>query len=720
MGYHVYTEKLSKSMVNKIKNYSNLYVITKSSCLVYKDANLNNMVANIKSGTAMKVSKVTYVNSNTIKIKITVNNKYRSVYLKYAQNIVYLGYDGSSNPISGHSTSYKNATPLNNAAGNINTDRVLKDYENFTTEAKKDNEKKDNATEAQENASAAATTNSNSTSSTSSSNSGGYSTDPANTKLQGNFYPINWSETNSSLRNNDYYNVSNVGLTLDKLRGIFGLPYQFLTTTDCRVNFENQTENEDIQNQGNFGVTYGDKIASRMPLLYMTPCNTNFMASTNAKARESLMGDVISWGASNDNDNLSRLTEDYSGKLYSTQPAFAEYFKYVNPMCRTCAIMLGLNKGLVGENEKVYPDEYYKIDGIDIENYNWSMNKGSEYTMYEEPEEEEEEKDDTKTDEEKKEEKKPEYVSDFVQSTGLKEFQSMIYYNSCIPFYINSETSFSETITNETTESSIASFVNGLSDKAREIQFILGTGKAALGEAIDAAQEALAASREAVDRMVKNLDNGNNIFGTLWNSFKSIVTGGRMMFPNIWLNSSFSRNYEINIKLTTPSFDKRSWYLNIAVPLCHLLGFVLPRGEYPNTYNSPFLVKAFYKGMFNIDMGLITNMSIKKGKEGGWTRDGLPTVVDVSFTITDLYQALSMTPEGDFYVGHTLQNISEMDYLANLCGVNINEPDTFRMIAMYETFQLENRFLDIPQNISNQFSNFISNKLSNAYTNFWY
>lgn len=92
----------------------------------------------------------------------------------------------------------------------------------------------------------------------------------------------------------------------------------------------------------------------------------------------------------------------------------------------------------------------------------------------------------------------------------------------------------------------------------------------------------------------------------------------------------------------------------------------------------------------------------------------------MSFTITDLYQALSMTPEGDFYVGHTLQNISEMDYLANLCGVNINEPDTFRMIAMYETFQLENRFLDIPQNISNQFSNFISNKLSNAYTNFWY
>ena len=35
-------------------------------------------------------------------------------------------------------------------------------------------------------------------------------------------------------------------------------------------------------------------------------------------------------------------------------------------------------------------------------------------------------------------------------------------------------------------------------------------------------------------------------------------------------------------------------------------------------------------------MGLMS-MSLQKGSEGGWTVDGLPTTVDVSIEIKDLY-----------------------------------------------------------------------------------
>ena len=150
------------------------------------------------------------------------------------------------------------------------------------------------------------------------------------------------------------------------------------------------------------------------------------------------------------------------------------------------------------------------------------------------------------------------------------------------------------------------------------------------------------------------------------------------------------------------------------------MALCLPRSEYTNSYTTPFLVRGFYKGMFNIDMGIITEMSFQKGKDGGWTKDGLPTVVEVSFTIQDLYSALSMTSEGNMYKGITLQNISELDYIANLCGVNINEPDTWRMIDFWITFNIKNKILDFVPDLKMDLQNAITNKIEKLYTNLWF
>jgi hypothetical protein len=143
-----------------------------------------------------------------------------------------------------------------------------------------------------------------------------------------------------------------------------------------------------------------------------------------------------------------------------------------------------------------------------------------------------------------------------------------------------------------------------------------------------------------------------------------------------------------------------------------------PLGEFQNGYTSPFIIKAFYKGMFNIDMGIITEMTFTKGKEGGWTKDCLPTVVDVSFTIQDLYSTLSLTPAGSLLKSNTMQNIAEMDYLANTCGVNINEPDVLRMVNMFVTFNIKNVFMDVPTNITTGLGNVLSNKISKIYQSF--
>ena len=181
--------------------------------------------------------------------------------------------------------------------------------------------------------------------------------------------------------------------------------------------------------------------------------------------------------------------------------------------------------------------------------------------------------------------------------------------------------------------------------------------------------------------------SGGSLIGTITHSFDTIIAGGKLIFPEIWSDSQFSRDYPINIKLVSPDNDDYSIYVNIIVPLLHLLGFALPRGTGPSAFVSPYLIRCAYKGMFNVDMGIISSMSITKGAECSWNHRGMPTSVNVSFTIKELYNifALANNESGNYKLA---ENSIMMDYIGNLCGININEPDLARTITYHGLMQL--------------------------------
>lgn len=512
-----------------------------------------------------------------------------------------------------------------------------------------------------------------------------------------------FGEYKDAIENNGVINYQN-------LRNIFGAPYQFLPSTDCRL-YDGFSDNLEAA-----GYEFVEKILSRMPLLYITPGNTSFMGGTASTDNKKTL--LLSSHEGDDNGSLEAMLSDYTGKLYTITPAYTEYFNYVNPMCRAGAIFLEIDNKTPFES------------GLKLRDMHWGVNEGQTYEIFIEEdttEEEETTEDEEPKEEDKKEEtepEKPKYEETYQFQKSLSEtfedFQKMIYYRNAIPFYINSDASFQDSFSNETTESSLSSTINALSDKAREIQFLLGTASSAVGEAFDKVDGTLSEIKKQINNIVDKVAGGNSIFTTIANSVKTIVSGGRMLFPQIWSNSTFSRSYNISIKLTTPSNDRLSWWLNIYVPLCHLMALVLPRSEYVNSYTTPFIIKAFYKGMFNIDMGIITEMTFNKGKEGSWTKDALPTVVEVSMTIQDLYSSMGMTSTGSMFKGKTLQNIAEMDYVANLCGININEPDMFRMVKLWATFSVENRIHDFLPNLSMNIKESVSKNLMNLYNNFWF
>lgn len=425
---------------------------------------------------------------------------------------------------------------------------------------------------------------------------------------------------NDYLINNKKNKASLASAFLTNVRGIHGLPYQFLASADRRLP------------GSNFGRKYSERIIARMPLLLLTPGAPKFMSSYSQKDKENLLKYMLN----KEKSLIEQLTNNTDGdsKFYTFEFAYKQYYSCVNPMLQRIARFLNIQDRT--------------IDGKPLDRYSWEN-----YT-----------------------------------NEALKGFVSN---RESVAFYIDSDTQISESFSNNTGESTLAQTVNGLSDMGREIQFLLGGAAGVEFEALKEENrgEVLADFDSFADKYARLIPK--NLMNKLSNGFLTVASGGKMIFPEIWQDSEFSRSYDISIKLSTPEADNFSWFMNIAVPLIHLICLVAPRQLGANGYQSPFLVRGYYKGFFNCDMGIITQMNIQKGDKGKWTTNGLPTVVDVNFSLKDLYQIMTITQ--DDKVIDLLKNTALLDYLANMCGININKPDILRTLDIYYT-QLTNKVID--------------------------
>lgn len=417
------------------------------------------------------------------------------------------------------------------------------------------------------------------------------------------------------------------------LSGIYGLPYQFPETVDMRTSEITNGGNE--KNKSHFGIYYSRRILERMPLLMMSPGRVDFMKGSSDSDKLPVIESLLSGGASTISEFLKKPAKYYSFSYQSDQ-----YWEYVNTMNNACAIYLGIQ------------DEQITINGVGptaLGSFKWedvTNNKLDSYIMSSE-----------------------DYVCFYCDATSTKN----------------------EDFSNSTTESQIASSINSYSDKAKEARFILGAATGAKTSFLDESNIDNITSK--IDDIADEYLHHSQLFKDLGKDFAIIATGGKLLFPEIWSDSEFSQSFDVNIKLRCPCPNPLQWYLDIIVPLNHLIAFTMPRTPYgkntagadfgntANGYVSPFLVRAFYKGLFNCDMGIVTSLSIQKGKEGSWTLDGLPSEVDVSMTIKDLYNIMVMTP--DSKPATFISNTCFLNYIANSCGISINKPDIERSIDLY-------------------------------------
>lgn len=169
----------------------------------------------------------------------------------------------------------------------------------------------------------------------------------------------------------------------------------------------------------------------------------------------------------------------------------------------------------------------------------------------------------------------------------------------------------------------------------------------------------------------------------------AILTDGSgfIDIPEVWKGSSFSKSYSFNIQLRARYGDPTSIFQSIYIPLLMLLAAALPRSVGDNMYTSPFLINAYCKGKFAVPCGMITDMSISRGKdEFGWSSTNLPTAIDVSFSIKDLSPAVFLSMQDIGFFDTFSRNTSLMEYLDTLSALGIQErlylmPKSMRKLA---------------------------------------
>lgn len=251
-----------------------------------------------------------------------------------------------------------------------------------------------------------------------------------------------------------------------------------------------------------------------------------------------------------------------------------------------------------------------------------------------------------------------------------------------VGFRVEKNDQATDSFSNSTQDSVLQQRLNGEVQKSRDANLNEANGEGLLANALKIGKK-ISNAKAALDKLL-----GGDINSTI-----AYLAAGNGYFdlPKQWGGSAgISRSLSFTMKLRAKTGgDNVSIFQSIMVPLAMLMAAALPRATGDATYTSPFLVRAFCKGMYSIPAGIITSLSINRGaSEFGWTLNRLPTVVDVNFTIEDLSPMifLGLTGSGlNIFQQAFLNNTKMHEYLSTLTGIGLKE-------RYYKLNQLKRRF----------------------------
>lgn len=279
---------------------------------------------------------------------------------------------------------------------------------------------------------------------------------------------------------------------------------------------------------------------------------------------------------------------------------------------------------------------------------------------------------------------------------------------TCVEFMVEPQ-AVTESLSNKTGSSLVEQGIDALRESiGSEIGWITNShaDTGMIGGMMEFLGSGLETATTAVAGMAEGLTGG--FVGGLFSGAVASVKGQKMIYPEIYKSSDSKMNTNFEIILSSPYGDVYNYYMNIIVPLMHLIALAAPRMVTANTVSSPYIVQAYIPGTYTCQLGIISEMNITKNPNGNRVSvNGFPLEVKVTFTIKELYNALSISPANDpasFLFNETLN-----DYMANLSGL-IPSIDTY-------TKQREATFYALEEYIKNGWTEDIASVVGEKFEN---
>lgn len=488
------------------------------------------------------------------------------------------------------------------------------------------------------------------------------------------YYGFNPIEAQKQLMEN--LEKNNAG-DLDKQNTkIFGLPHQFLETADFRVDSNN-----------NFGYCFAKEIYLERPMVTLIPGKPNYLPDYSAADKEMFQKLLNDDDYENSKSLLGKLIEgNEESRYYDFVSDYKSYIKYVNLMCRAAAIFLDIG-GEIGPDGKTPYNLYNWANYQSFSDYKYTSG-GIDDDIFDL---------DTAINDRQQNNRETLY-NDLV--VGEKTF---------VNFIVDPSSSVTENIGNVTQKSQLEGAFDSMEGIVKEATMFMNS----MSEDLGTFQSYITKAGEKI------LELGNTISGGLFKKMlglaeEQVLHGSNLIYPEIWMDSEYSKTYQLKMKLVSPYGDREAIYLNIFVPMFHALCLALPKQTSANSFTSPFLLRGYSTGWFSIDMGMVESIDIDKGPEQSWSAEGFPTEVDVTLTIKDFYSQLMMCDSSSVRMFWTNQGL--IDFLGVTCGLDLSKPnvviklDVMKMLATgIATDIIPNIYLKLTEGIKNKLHAFFGN-----------
>ena len=483
---------------------------------------------------------------------------------------------------------------------------------------------------------------------------------------------------------------------IKKSMRLFGLPYQFTDAVDPRLsNVSSSIGNKFLQN-----------FIIEGPVCTFIPGEPDYLPSENTTDRKVSTTAALLEGAADGFSSIrsfigNSTTDNF--RLYDFKRTYTEYMKYVNILCRAGATFLELNQELDGKKFQSYDwrdyrqtsDSYSTIVGSAATaagntikkaakralNSIYSAVTGSSSSFL--------------------------YETTDANEDSVSSIEDLLQDSNYVQFYVDSDISTDDSFSNSTSESQLKSLVDTGSNYLKELSFMMNSGgidTEAFSQFIDTAAEGLETGVQQI------LGTGNMVSSALSriiNLGGNVLKGENIIIPDIYQSSEYSKSYQITLRLRTPYGSKLGYYMDIFVPMMHALALGLPREASANSYGSPFLVKCYVEGQFSINLGIVESISISRTRES-LNVDGLPTEVDVTLNIKDLYSDLAMSPQSSPIM--FVNNSSLIEYLATNCGLSLTQPNIKTRLELTINTTVQG-IMSIPDNVTSAIKESIDNQI---------